>query len=236
MSEERGNTKTYYIGISRSGKSVVASMVSDIIHKSLKKRMEKDFQVLVHDPQGRFESISTEYINDQKDVNKYISYIDTPKGKKAVLSLSNCMVIIDESMHFFDGGRVLKDFLIFAGLCGENNIEVKYICHHPTQIPPKIGINLTHLFIYYAGAGEESFESDKIQNAELAKSSMLVCKEYVRLYPRGKDGYGQYPIFPYAFIDLQRGTSAFINMPEIIINNNSVVVPIPKEIEAYESD
>lgn len=221
----RGNFKIFIFGQSRTGKSVTAKIISDIVRS--KNKYEK---IIVHDPQNRFKDIRTDYIKNFDAMDKFI--IDKGDNAPSELLIKNSLVIIDETMKFFNNNQVSQSFLEFLSLAGEQNIDVIYIAHHPIQIPPKVAITLTHYICYYTGSGDNHFKSEKLQNVDTVFNSMKTLQAYVKQYPKGVDGFGEYETsdpkkssFPYAFIDILQNNVKFINMPEIKIKNKTVEIP-----------
>ncbi len=226
--ENRANFKIYIIGQSRTGKSTLAEKIAaDVVkHRKLE-------NILTHDPQLRFKDIATKYVSSQQNLDEFIISED---NKPPICKIKNSLVIIDETPMFFINGKVTQTWLTFESLAGEYNNDIIYICHHPKQIPPQVSNNITHLAIFYTGSSETAFITDKLQNAHLALTAMQVIQMYIRNYPAGNDGFGEYPKFPHVFINLIQSTVSVQNMPEAVINANKITIPYNKFSDPKNKD
>ncbi len=210
----RGCTKSAWIGKSRSGKSVTAS----IFAKALLESKLKD-HIIVHDPQSRFKDVQTGYINSIDELDKFIK---KEKGERTQLRITNALFVFDECQMLLGSGRTPQALLDLLALGSEYGVEFIFITHHPQLIPPRVAMYLTHFFIFTTGSGTKSFEDDRIEGVETLAQVKEIVTAYVKKYPKGGDGLGIYPNFPFAFVETNKEKVKFINMPEIEVNNGII--------------
>lgn len=214
----RGCIKAAFLGKSRCGKSVTAAEIV----KSLLSAKQKD-KIIAHDPQYRLKSggvkEKVEFIGDYKDLDQYV--IKDANGQKK-LTCMNVLLLVDECQMLSGNGRTPQSLLDILSLAGEFGWDVIFITHHPKLLPPNCALYLTHFFIFTTGSGSGSFDDDRIEGVQTLQYAKDIMSAYVKEHPKGADGFGEYPNFPFAFVQNTNETLKFINTPEITVENGVV--------------
>lgn len=217
--ELRNSKKVAITGRSGAGKSVTAEK---LVEQMMKARQKKS--VVAHDPQGRFGKYATHYVNSAEDLDFHLD-IDNNTGR-TVMKTVNAIFVFDESQMLWGRGQITQNIIDILALSREYGNDIIFVTHHPRLIPPKISMYLTDIFVFTTGSGSKTFNDNRLEGAETLMHCMEAVKDYVKEYPKGAGGLGEYPVFPFVHFDVDKQVAAFINMPEIDVSQSGENVRI----------
>lgn len=178
---KRNNFMGGFVGINRTGKSVVANQYA----KDWKASKPDYYKVLAYDPQDRF-----------ADVADYFLYADDPDFENHFLNLRNGLLILDDYKSYYLKNTHTDALVTLMQFKNKWNIDIIYITHNPALILNLFTYYTTHYFVFRTESKEGSFQA-KIPNYHLCHAAALEINEYTRIY-----GRGEYPgPFPHIVVD-----------------------------------
>ncbi len=191
--KERENFVKGFIGTNKTGKTAVTREIA--IGWSEDK--DDGYTILGFDPRRQLQDICDSFIYITDSDEEIVSKINDTR---------NALLILDDYRILHDEDKVRPWLLYLLQQKDGYNIDIIYSCHNPELVINKLTYFTTHYYIFYTNVQEGGWKR-KIPNYTLCMSGSSYVNKYVRKY-----GRGEYPNFPYMYIDTENEKLCAINM------------------------